>query len=574
MGWFIGVRGKNSSHCASVPLLKKIVGESCVLFEYQSGNGIVVAGGLPETCYSHSDGETGWVVAGIGIQEENRGFQFMSKDSWQHTLSTSSIQPKNIQGHYAFVKWDNATLELCNDVLETRRAYFFEQEGCLFYSTRLDWLAKIKKGAKLDITQIGSYFSLMNSVHDGSIVEGIQRLGPNGYARFDGRVDHKWNHWVPGECSQQGRSIIPVLSELLPGPINENGKVYLGLSGGIDSRTVLSLLHSRNNFPFSVLTYGENGHPDVLMAQRIAREQKLDIESYLFSQDDGATAQQKMTQIALASEMTDTGVHYQMFSFLQNVYNGKNSLVDGGRGEVLRGGYGNTFILRGKHAIKNGDAQNFIRLDKKGAPSFIAQELWKKMTESTEQLMAKALNEMPSLNDISLSDWVDLYLVRYRLKNTDVNMQGFFDTVIPSYMPMLQPVLLDMRFSTKTRPGNRLFSNCISSQFNELTRYPLVRYDTYIPFWAGNSNVVSKLFGVALRKMNRCFHPQYPIALAQSIKEDVFDRVNSKLCRECELYNFPVIKRTVDEFYQGNTNHAGFIFSFLAFHSWVELLSK
>ncbi len=274
MSWFFAISKSHSSY----PRDFKYIHDVAIFFVSFPGFYLAL-GGNPDTIFweSNSDSSSGWAVVGIGIKRDDLHAHIMSFTDWAKFLSEEVINVKSIDGHFAIIRWNVSSVECFTDQLGLRTIYFGMLKEGVCISTRLDWVARTTKCSQIDLNSFGGRWLMFNQLSYSSCVIGIERLGPGGYAKFDSGLVKKCNNspWLPSFEPQSLDSVLEILKSFLVCVLDNKYKLSLGLSGGLDSRLLLSLLFSISPHGFVTHTFGPSDDPDVQLARNLSSALKL-----------------------------------------------------------------------------------------------------------------------------------------------------------------------------------------------------------------------------------------------------------------------------------------------------------
>jgi hypothetical protein len=545
---------------------------------------ILMGGGLPETfsakSYDSHGVSQGWVVCGIGIRHDADSFSILGEDDWERLFRNESYldEISKINGHYAILTWNGNHINVIADALELRKVYIADTPDSVFVSTRLDSIVSMLDNPHLDVKELASFWTLVNSMSDNCFVKGVTRLGPSGHVSIkDGKIQHSWHHWLPKK-SQQG-SVTTMLEKLTALPIAEGHKLTLGLSGGIDSRTLLALLAHSPEGSWCVHSCGDKDNLDILVAKELARKIRVHhyVEYYEIQRTDTVdSVVNSLKDYVLRTEMSDSPFGYQKLRLFSDLQSRGYWMVDGGYGELLRRSYAKKLYAGGKQAIINRDASRLIdyfMFPKSKIFTADIQQLF--IRESGDQLQ-KSIEAMPEEPGEDIGNWLDLFHIRYRLKNFPGNSQAVYDGHIASYMPYAQDAILSLflTLDSNQRTNNKLNRKTVEKNFSELRGIPLVKSGTVVPYWTSRNAFVTKVWAkvhskIAHRQINHDLPFRSEALLF--IKEFVLDRIRSNDVANCSYYNYVELSKRAVNFYETpNNSDARFIEDWLMFDFWRE----
>ncbi len=575
MSWFIGVINKKSNVQSNFSLNGI---HPKPLYKFQTRNIQFVCGGCQDTCLfdfqkKNSESYSGWLVCGTGIKEYKRSFNFMNKLDWKNIFDTSTFDFQQLNGHFITFVFNQKDFIFRNDQLGLRDCYFTETEDIIAFSTRLDWLVKIRNDCEIDLDVYSSRWQLINSLSYKSFITNIKRLGPGGTAEISsGCLKIKNTHWLPEYApDSELDSIITLVKKLSLFPLERGYKLNLALSGGLDSRTLLSILLSDNSKEWNVLTFGEQQLPDMIISKKISEYYEIEhdiLYRELPSSDKCVTK--------LIDYTSQTNAAFPVYTCWElgyyEIMDKAKVLIDGGKGGLLRRILANKLLLIGKSALQNKNINKLYTLLHISKPSIFNIKAEKSMQYSATKQIEKMINSMPDINEFGAGNWVDLFNLRYRTANTGNLSQTRVDNYLLNYMPFIQPSLLKKIFQTpeKIRSKAKINKNILREN-KILMKFPLVKYDTIIPFEFNfhKAYISAKLH----KKIGYYYRSDLPIKFLDNISEYVQDLVRTIAVINYEHYNYKYIKQIVDEYYNGKKENALKVNWWLSFDVWRKLTS-
>lgn len=214
---------------------------------------------------------------------------------------------RHLRGMYAFALWDSTQdrLLLAVDHIGMKPLYLHQADGCLYFASEVKCLlADARLNPALNIDVLDSYLSFGYPIGEATLFEGITRLLPGHFLLAQNGSTHMEQYWQFGNnydlaqapapnSAQPAASIIKdvrdQLRESLRLHLRSDVPLGLFLSGGIDSATMLALMHEEAQGRIKTYTVGFSGDmPDHerLHARRIAEHfQTEHIERIITPQD-------------------------------------------------------------------------------------------------------------------------------------------------------------------------------------------------------------------------------------------------------------------------------------------------
>jgi len=247
------------------------------LHRHVTGKLYIAAGGIGATCLGNPESPTNpWLVVGCGIRSDGeRAVQLSSRD-WQTILSSPNPDFLNLDGHFVAITWNGSNVRCFNDLFGMRTLYAAPVANGTAFSTRLDWLAKLKGGLDIDFGAFGGHWLSFNALSHESLVAGVKRMGPDSRGIIEpDSITINDNLWEPDLSELDSRNVTEVLQRHLRFRPYEELAMSFGLSGGLDSRLLLALLISSEGGSYSLHLFGHASEPDVQVAGRIGRDLRL-----------------------------------------------------------------------------------------------------------------------------------------------------------------------------------------------------------------------------------------------------------------------------------------------------------
>jgi hypothetical protein len=543
---------------------------------FHSSTTYFAAGGLPETClhgaFSNQQRDAGWAVTGVGLERSGHNCRFLNEADWQQILSATSPPLKKLDGHFVAVKWKAETIECFTDQLGLRALFFTSLDGGTVFSTRLDWLAKLRRQNEVDFAACGSSWLTFNQIGYEAFLKNLRRLGPNGFVSLSpASVQFHHAPWTP--ASSHGDHDFVEILEVFLNPAASERVISLGLSGGLDSRTLLALLASQKRAEFSLHVFGLHDDPDVRLSRTIASQENLPQDYFDDPIPESATCMQLLHDYAAQTQFIEPASTLLKLRYGTELNNRKKIIFDGGFGEIARRQFLNRFLFRGKTALQSGNPRLIYPYLRVQRPPIFIPEILQTMRQGVEEQIAALWREMPAIQEIGAENFLDLLAIRTRLPNAYGFEQGRLDGECLSFMPFAQPSFLRRLFQTPVarRKNGRLFRQLIRQRFPRLSRYPLVKGGTTYPF--DFSTVPAWAWTKLKTQLGQTFTDPSAADLLHKIAAEVQDLANSASVKSYAAYDYLFIRNLVEKFFRGQTELAGSICWWLAFELWRQAVN-
>lgn len=529
---------------------------------------ILYSSGISETTFYDVDqvSNKGFAVVGVGLRKEQGIVKHLTQKDWMETCSRTVFDVDDIEGHYLVITWNEKKIEFRNDFLGLRTAYLYTGEDrVVYFSTRLDWLSEVIPDPEIDFTNYGAHWILINQINNGSFLKKVKRLGPSSHTTYNkGEIlvteklfKPSWNSYSEEEFQNQLRAFSNPVSEY---------DLTLGLSGGLDSRTVLSAIEEENSV--ESYSFGNQRNPDVYVAQRAASKGGFEHTFYeekvpLFKDSE--------------AEILDYTGQLQGVSLLHEFYrsnvlkelNGRRKLmIDGGFGEIHRRQFlGRLAFMNSKKPSEIGTEELFNALSDSKF-NFFARDITDQMIEGSKVQIGEVWAKASSNSDSTLGNSIDLFSLYSRISNISAMDHSWSDSLIPAYMPFVQKSLLETMFgiSPKRRSNAKLFKKFISNHNPGLSTIPLVKSGLTYPFALGKYSSLG--FTKIKAKIITPFQDTFGSEFLLVNRDYVLDIMNSKSVIECELYNYRSVKDTIEAFYNGRRELEVSVNQWLSFELW------
>ncbi|MCK5050555.1 MAG: hypothetical protein KAS53_02360 [Candidatus Cloacimonetes bacterium] len=538
----------------------------------------LVAGGSKNMCssnFNEKNNNDKFIVLGLGITNENKKFNFMEQYDWYNKLIDKNTNLSSLNGHFVTILIKNKKITIRNDQLGLRDLYYLETDDFIGFSSRLDWLTKIDNNSEINFESYSSFWDLIYCFSNKSFVKGINKLGPGGKLTINenNKIETSYKHWHPDLATNiLGYKPISMLKDLTLFPIENNKNINLALSGGIDSRTLLSFLLTEDRTKWKTLTWGKKELPDAITAKLIANYYSFKHKIYYkhFPKVEECIS----NLYEFVSETYSTLPAYVMKEL--GYYNSIDSepvFIDGGSGGLFRRVIGNKILFKGRKHLFNKDIENIYSIMRKPKADIFNEDTKRILHSLSLETIEKMFNDMPDVKNFGSDNWIDLMHIRYSKSIHGAITQSRMDNYLTNYMPFLQPSLLKLVFNVDVKTRKSVIMNKkILMENQHLTKFPIVKYNTIIPF---TLNLYSA-YGMAMisKKIRKYPQPNLDIELLDVMSDFVQDRINSKAVIDHPYYDINKIRYMINEYYNGNKIYARQINWWLSYDIWREIISE
>ncbi len=541
---------------------------------FQSSATYLAAGGLEETCLAGKSRRGSWVVVGSGMTSRDGSCDFLDAATWDRFLAPDQPDIKSLDGHFAVVRIRGQSVEGFTDQLGLRTLYACRLKAGTAISTRPDWLARLRGDAEIDFGQFGAHWNLFNQLTYASFLKGIERVGPGGKVVCTSTaVSVTSTPWTPEFSGCTPAELEAVVRSFLQPVLPKHRALALGLSGGIDSRLLLSLLSSIPAASYSTFTFGPVEEPDVRLATKLANSVGVIHERLEEPIPPADSLLKAIREFVARNTLVTPASSFLRLRYFPHLHRAGKVIIDGANGEIIRRQFLNRVLMMGKGPLERGGARDIYPWFKiPRAPIFIP-EIAVLMEEGAVAQIQSAWEGMPRPEVIGIENFLDLLIVRYRYPNFDGFEQARMDEEIVSYMPFVQPsvVRLALNLPLKVRRNRRLHKQLIERHCPGLARWPLVKENVTYPY--GLSAASAWAWTAAKRRAGMHYKDPTPVRLLLHVREFVMDLVRSQTVRDYAPYRSADIIHMADAFYGGKKELARELDWWLGFELWRSNLA-
>lgn len=562
MSWIVGYVGQSLSRHRR-DQLATLAADS--ILERAGRTFYLAAGGIPETCSGGdlTDHDDSWCVVGTGVRLAAGKCHLLSARDWRRRLSSEHPRLDRLGGGFVALRRRSRRLEAFSDVLGLRSLYWMRVANGFLFSTRPDWLASLEGGLRVDWEAVGSHWLGYNQLAHRSLIEGVERLGAGGYLRLTDESAHAETRPYAPISSAHHEAPSALLAAQLRA--SDERTVSLGLSGGMDSRTLLALRPRTNRF--GVHVFGAKSREDVRVALSIAEEERLLFSHFHVPPADAADLLRVVSNHAVKAQAVSPASASLSLRYYAELRSQHKLVVNGGFGEIMRRQFMNRLLRRGSSAVHQQDgnaAFEYIRFER---ASIFSDAVRQTLERGAVEDMTTLLHEVAGWLNLGLENTVDLMNVRTGLPNLFGYEQARLDGLVQNFMPFAHPRVLDAVFaiSPRRRRRGRIARRIIAANGPRLRRYPLVKSDLSYPYGLPRfaSAVLVKLarrFGSTAQAADRA------LVLGQ-LREFLLDRLRSTAVRNHEAYDQRALERLAEDYYRDGSGGAQLDW-WLAFDLW------
>ena len=539
----------------------------------------VAAGGFAPTCCFHdavNEGQhQGWAVAGSALRCEGTTVRSLRRSDWEQVLSRPAPPFDGLDGHFALVEWNGTQVSCRVDQLGMRQLYVAKVPLGMVFSTRLSWICRLLPEATIDFNAMGTRWLLLNQLGNGSLVEGVSKLPPGGRARITSTSFFIDEHPVIPQMNETGHEeeFFDELRRYSFPQTFDGEKISLGLSGGLDSRVLLSLLHHDHRDAFSLHVFGSREDPDAVIAHRIAHSLHIPIQHFDEPLPDRTASVGMLRDYLSQTCLIEPASTIVKLRYYPRLAEQRKVVIDGGLGEIARRHYARRLAFFGTAGLRLKDPGSIRTYLRRTRPRFFHPSINERMEEAVRREARAMFRTLPAVEETGVENWIDFFVLQTRFPNMAAYEQSRMDGEVVSYMPFAQPSVINKIFTmpVSLRIHGRMVRRAIRQFSPSLTRTPFVKGELLYPF--GMSGLPLALWS----KFRQTVHPapvnRRRIDFLLSLGEFVRDTIHSQRFRSEECYDRERIASVVGNFYRGDYSVTDDLDWWLAFELWRQSIT-
>lgn len=566
MSWIFGFYSKNICDSNSVSRL-----HPPSLTTINTNNFYAAIGGNQSTFhFHHSDQKINYFLCGVPISEEFE--RVLEKPELDKLFLTSPEKIENLNGHYCGIHYKNNSLNFFTDKLGLREFHIYENDLGWYFSTRLDWLLKLNH-FEIDYSEFGSRWLLINQLSNKSIVKNIIRLNCGTKACIsNNRLELIENNWTPARNSKIGiDDFNDSLQKIVLLGSNSNSKISLSLSGGLDSRVILSYLLNSHYSNWDCHTFHSDDQMDSTIAERISKDHDFNLHLLVDQTNNSNSILSQVQEYLGNTYLTESGYISRKLTHYNSLHK-EELIIDGGFGEIWRRAFLNKLYIFGKKDLLNKNFETIPQYITYHRANIFNEEHNSKMNSGIINQIENLYDALPHINEVGFGNWLDLFSLKTRLVNYYGSEQARIDGYVKAYMPFVQLGLIENLLSlpVNERKHNRLFKKIIKRNYNSLSKYPLAKGNQLYPYYL--NPLMKKGYSLLQSKLSKPTIDKNYDDYLYSMKEFTLDSISSQSVKEYSPYNYNLIKDTIHSYYDGELNKRKFVDWFITFEIFRQVL--
>ncbi len=567
------------------PITREIKNKFKVIHHYpqylQESAYIYIASAGPDltTCchLNYHEDNSGYIILGSPLWAIENGYHFLTKNDWDH-FSWEDDDICRLEGHYALLRWHGNHFECWTDPIGLRDFLIVNTVWGYVITTRLDWASRMIDASSFNLEALSTHIIVGATLGEDMIINGIRRV----YRGMKAEITAISCIIQQMPCSEIKPSIhtrdelnSDMMKRVLL-PFKENRRLSMALSGGLDSRTVLSYLllpeakHYRSLW--DAYTIGSAGESDLKIAKRISNE--FHIKHKIIEPDLAPVSElwnyMKENVLSMRMDMFPSITNRYQFMFdMAKYYDG---IIDGGSGWLLKYQVSRKTGFKHRNDIITGNWDNIVPDLMRNDAFFFSNEAREQMTSKIHTRTIELMSRIESPNTLGFYNWLNQFFIDSHLPFKYSSHQIWVDNILQDYMPTMSHIFMKniLQIPTEQKIDNRLCYYFIRKNKEKLIHIPRVAYGLQLPcrtntlYFATYAKIHHKLFPVQPQHSN--------MRLWNHLREPVLDQLNSNTVRQYERYDWMNLRNHVESFYQGKTENANWIDHWLRFDFWRELV--
>lgn len=573
MGWVIGIAGSYSKE--NLKKLQNIHNKP--INSFSSDIAYFAIGGNEKTSFFLNDNSNNVsAISGVGIDTLKSIYKIMNLKDWSEYFSTNR-DVSSLDGHFIIVRVTKDVIHFQTDQLGLKNLFIYNFNNYIVFSSRLDWLSKFIGSFEIDWYEFSARWLLINQLSDNSIFKNVIRLSQGGTCNFNLNTHSlvfQNKPWLPKYAKDvDNLDIYSMIKKFTTCGLDNESKVSLALSGGLDSRVLLSILLSNNNKNWCLHSFFSEKHPDVAVAKKISKD--LNIEHKILEQPIPSEdiCIETIFDYIPQTVLTAPSSNFINLQFYKLIESENKIIIDGGSGEIARRRYLNNVLYNCRTNLLNRDVTSIIPYIRYNRAQFFTNDISEIMEKGLELQLNELNKSMPDIKGFGIENWLDLLAIRTRFPNFAGPEQARSDSEILNYMPYVQPSFLKKMFESplEVRKNSRMFKKLINDNYPTLKKYPLVKGVYTYPYYL--SNFQSSVYIKIKKRLKAGFKDETQKNFLLKLKNYILDLANSQSVKNCGYYNNSKIIEIVDGFYKGNFSYANQLDWWLAFETFRKVMN-
>jgi asparagine synthase (glutamine-hydrolysing) len=429
---------------------------------------------------------------------KKKGYNFKRNNDAEFCLYSyqeygTDFIPK-LNGNFLFVIYEvkKNKLVIVNDRYGLRQHFYTIHEGKLLLAPECKAILQdTSYQKKLDDDAVSDWFAYGKIFGNKSFFKGIEVLPPASIAIWNGRLSIK-QYWDFKYKPDYEKSIDEFVNELITAfkkavniRMQDNYRYGISLSGGLDSRAVVSVINKKIRKYVTAYTFGPPDCNEVVIARDVSKAANINFKS--ISIDPEMIINNAEKEIYLSEGLDDLGVSFLLPTY-EAIRENTDVLFDGYAFDLLLGG---SFITKSILKAKN-ENELFRILSQKRL--FSDEEFQQLFTKNFYQKIKNYPNESINLafskivpgHFVNMSDYLGLqnHVRRYTLMG-DVLARNYLEFLHPTFDNGLVDIILTI--PPELRYNHRIYRKFFKKMAPDLAKIPydktMIKPSTLLILW-------------------------------------------------------------------------------------------
>ena len=532
---------------------------------------LFIAAGGPDYTFNFS-AKNRWLMLGVGIGGNAENRKLLQQEDWDDAVQKGTF--RDHEGHYVLLKWDNEKINFFSDPVGLRTIYFYKHKEGIYFSSSLEWITTMMEKVEINFMEFGSRWMAFNQLSNNSFIYNIEKLPPASSALIThGMLKIESENWFPEIKHSEPENLFNNIRGLLSIDIPENIKMTFGLSGGLDSRFLLSFLLQDRNQKFNIHSFGYNDDADLQVAKKISDQ--LALKCYFLNPREVGSGQffNRAGEYTSAVQLAEPVSSYMKLAVLNNKYFEDKFLVDGALAEFASRQFLNRLLIKGKGALQNKNHKEVLKHLLVPKPKIFKEEFEEMMLENSAEQIKAIFEVFPDPAEIGIENFVDFLVVKYRIPNYFGPEKSRLDNILPGFMPFAQrsTISASLGIPVKKRKNSQLFYEAINNNFPALDDFPLVKNSVVYPY--GLSSLASYAFTQLKKTISKNPQEESICDLFRVHEKTIREIITRDAVREYKPYDEEAVMGIINDFYSGKKNSASDLNWLLTFEMFRKKLS-
>jgi hypothetical protein len=239
--------------------------------------------------------------------------------------------------------------------------------------------------------------------------------------------------------------------------------------------------------------------------------------------------------LSLVNNSVSSFIQLRNYDYFKNK---DDVLIDGGFGEIWRREFFNRLLISGKKDLRDKNVDNILPYLMINRSDIFNNDIKQSMIIGCKEQLENIFTELPTIKNIGIENWIDLFALKTRLSNYYSHEQIRNDSILRSYMPFVQPALLDnlININLSLKKNGRLFRHIIETNKKELRSFLLAKGELTHPFRF--NTIQTRLYILINKKLKAGKQTNLPAkSIIDFLYSFVQDTINSHPVKNADCYD-------------------------------------